>query len=420
MVKGRNVIICIPVLLSGGGTEVQVLGLIRALLNGGYEVAVCCYYEHDEAMVERYQETGIRVILMDLRREAGLVALLKALRSLLVRERPDIVHVQYLAPGLIPIMAARLAGIRTVFSTVHVAGRAAYGWKHKALLRFAARLCTTFFCVSRSAEQFWFGDSEVFEPSTATSGRRHFTIYNGVDVDAIRSIVLSSFGPPKLRSSEAPTLRRSSVPPSLPTCPGRAGPSNPPTLRCSDARKTVGIVGRLSPQKGHSVLLEAMATVAAEVPDVLVLVIGDGPDRAVLEQQVTSHRLRDHVAFTGVLPQDEVFRLYGTMDVLAMPSLFEGFGLTAAEAMAAGLPVVGTRIEGLSEVIDDGVTGYLVPPGDSGALAGRLVELLNDPGKRRRMGQAGHARVKAHFSMERYCGSILGAYRYFSAERENK
>ena len=379
-----------PLLMTGGGTEVQILSLGRALVSKGWRVSVICYYEWDAPVVRQFEEVGAEVRLLNLSRSLDhygpmdALALVVVLRRLLAELKPDVFHVQYLAPALLPIIASRLAGVRAIFATSHIAGSYAYGRKAKALLRIAERLCNTFFCVSQGVERFWFGNSQVFNPATTTPGRRHYTIYNAVDVERIRKLVHPS--------------------------------SEPLNLRTFGPRKIVGIVGRLAEQKGHAVLLDAMKEVVRAVPDVLLLVIGDGPERSSLEQKTKSRGLREQVKWLGVRPQDEVFQLYRSMDVFAMPSLYEGFGLTAVEAMAASLPVVGTAIEGLSEVIEDGITGYLVPPGDARALGERLIELLKDPKKRERMGQAGCERAREKFGMECYRESILAAYETFTAK----
>jgi glycosyltransferase involved in cell wall biosynthesis len=293
---------------------------------------------------------------------------------------PDVVHVQYLAPGLVPIVAARLAGIRTVFATVHIAGSYAYGRKAKIMLRTAARLCTAFFCVSRGVEEFWFGESAVLNEEGAKAERRHYTIYNAVNVGRIRQ---------SANSPGVEGVRRS------------LGLSNRPVL---------GIVGRLTEQKGHSVLLEALPEVISRFPELAVVIIGDGPERQSLEEKATLLGVAGQIVWMGKKSRDEVLGLYGVMDIFVMPSLYEGFGLTAAEAMAAGRPVVASAVDGLEEVVEDGVTGLLVPPGDSVALAAALINLLGHPAKAIEMGRQGKARVQQLFSMERYRESILAAY----------
>jgi glycosyltransferase involved in cell wall biosynthesis len=378
-INSGKILFCVPVLLLGG-TEMQMLSVVRAVKDAGYAVEVCCYYDYDPEVVRLFKAHGVAVSLLNQKKIDGLVRLAMALWPFFYARTDSIVHVQYLAPALFPIIIARLAGVRTLIATSHIAGTYAYNGKHKAMLKLAARFCSAFICVSKGVEAFWFGDSEVWNPSRINVRRKHFTIYNAVDVDKI---------------SEIGDRRK-----------------DPGLVR----KKVIGIVGRLAEQKGHKVLLEAMTEVIKEVPDAILLVIGEGPDREKLERIAKIGGLEDKVCFLGAKSQEDVFRLYGTMDVFAMPSLYEGFGLTAAEAMAASLPVVGTQIIGLSEVTVDGETGYLVPPGNAQALTVKLITLLKDPEKRARMGQAGYEWVKANFSMEMFSESMLSVYEHFGAK----
>jgi glycosyltransferase involved in cell wall biosynthesis len=380
--KPNNVLVCIPVLLVGG-TEMQTLNLAKILIVGGYNVTILCYYEYDKTMVSEFRSIGVRVILMGLKRSDGFLHLLRKLRAIFLNMRPEIVHVQYIAPGLIPIIAARLSGLRTVFATVHQPGRI-YGLKAKLLLRFGALLCTAFFCVSKSTEESWFGNSEMFNPQQINRKRRHFTIYNSVYVPTI--------------TQAGDLTDHESFKKSL----GLEG------------RLVIGVVGRLRKEKGQAILLDAMPQVIKEVPDAKLLVVGDGPDRSQLIRRSKILGIADHVLWFGFKEPAETLQLYSIMDVVAVPSLFEGFGLTAAEAMAAGRPVIASDVDGLKEVIKDGVTGYLVPIGNSNVMAKRLVELLFNPSKAQAMGEAGRQRVKQHFSLERFAEATLSAYRDFS------
>lgn len=381
-----RIMIALPVLLLGG-TEIQVLSVVRSLRDEGYHLTVCCYYEFDSAVLAQFESTGSEVVVLHIQRSDGLLALLFRLRRFFREVQPDIVHVQYLAPGLIPLIAARLAGIKTVFATVHIAGNYAYGTKAKFLLRLASRLCTAFFCVSRGVETFWFGSSALLDAASVQERRRHFTIYNAVDVAGIEKAS---------RLSDTDALRK--------FLELRRGP-------------VLGIVGRLAEQKGHAVLLQAMPEVLKTFPEAVLLIIGDGPERESLEEKSNSYGLADHVVWLGSKTQEEVFRLYGIIDIFVMPSLYEGFGLTAAEAMAAGLPVVASDVEGLREVVDDKETGYLCRPGDSMELAGRLKELLADADQAKAMGGRGRERAKALFSLERFRESMLLAYDELSRRR---
>lgn len=374
-----RVVVAIP-LLNLGGTEIQTLGLVEALVQDGYPVTVCCYHEHDPRMVERFQATGARIALLDRARSDGLWKLLLTLLRFFREHRPGIVHVQYIAPGLIPILAARLARVPVVLATVHIAGRVAYGMKAKVMLRVAARMCDAFICVSKGVERFWFGDALEWSEA-APSSRRHFTIYNAVDVTGIETAVAKA---------DRAAVRRS------------LGVSTEPLI---------GFVGRIAGQKGLPTLLAAMRDVVVAVPSARLVVVGGGPDLEEMRRSTTELGLGHRVSFLGRREPEEIPPLLAAMDVLAVPSVYEGFGLVAAEAMAAGLPVVASDIEGLAEVVEDGVTGRLVPATNSEALASRLIEVLSSGDARRQAGQRGRARASRLFSRSRFGAQVAGFYR---------
>jgi glycosyltransferase involved in cell wall biosynthesis len=373
----RHVVICIPCLLLGG-SELATLSLVKALSQYDYDVTVCCYHEHEAAMVTRCEQAGAKVTLLGLVR-GNLGQLFSTLVGFFRSRRLDVVHVQYLAPGMVPILAARRAGVKHVFATVHAAGQRGYGVKARAMLRISAAFTDHFFCVSQNAERFWFGSvSRVPEPSQWRK-TRHSTIHNGVDVEAIQA------------AGEG--LQRGNFFPDLP----------------ADAQ-VIGIVGRLVQLKGHSTLLQALATVVRKMPQTRLLVIGSGADEARFRQEADALDVADHVLWQGRIEPEVLPQYYHVMDVCAVPSYWEGFGLTAAEAMAAGKPVVGTDVPGLREVIEDQVTGYLVPVGAAPALADRLLELLSRPQFAREMGQRGRERVGRLFDSGPLEGKWIEAY----------
>lgn len=377
----KSIVIAIPV-LHVGGTELQTLSLTRVLRGEGYSVTVCCYYEYDKGMVQRFREAGAGVRLMGYERAQGLWHLAKGLKKLLKKIQPDIVHVQYLAPGLVPMAAARLAGVKTVFATVHQPGRI-YGWKEKLFIRMASRLSTAFFCNSAAVEESWFGDSRVCDPERP-SLRRHCTIYNAIDADRIGAAV---------QSADREGLK------------GALGISG---------RKVVGFVGRIRREKGLDLLLDALPRLLEAIPGAVLVVVGDGPDRQKLRIQTEDMKLGDHVKWLGQKTPEEVYQLYSIMDVVAVPSRFEGFGLVAAEAMAAGLPVVAAQIDGLRELFGEGPDGSLFPAEDSGALARKLAAILSDPGKADVMAREGRRIVRERFTPAAYTSSITSHYRFFT------
>jgi glycosyltransferase involved in cell wall biosynthesis len=147
-------------------------------------------------------------------------------------------------------------------------------------------------------------------------------------------------------------------------------------------------VGRLVPQKGVDVLLRAFATVLRKCPGIRLVIAGDGYQRLYLERLSRHLGLPPHVEFLGWQTGPALARLYQAAEIVVVPSMYEPFGLVALEAMACGRPVVASRTGGLAEVVADGSTGYLVPPGDYLSLAQRMAQLLLEPARAAAMGQA--------------------------------
>jgi glycosyltransferase involved in cell wall biosynthesis len=178
----------------------------------------------------------------------------------------------------------------------------------------------------------------------------------------------------------------------------------------------VGVVGRLSEEKGGvDLLVRAVARLHKTEPSVRLLVVGDGPMRAGLEG-LASKVTEGLVTFTGT--RSDVARLLGAMDVFALPSLSEALPLVVLEAMSAGLPVVATRVGGVPEVVDDGVTGLLLAPGSEDALYWALRRLGAAPNLRAQLGRAGQAHVKAHFTIERMVECIEALYESLLARKQ--
>ncbi len=170
--------------------------------------------------------------------------------------------------------------------------------------------------------------------------------------------------------------------------------------RRTGPRPRILSVGRLVEKKGHSVLLEALAILAAEDTNFEAVIVGDGPERGRLEALINRHGLAGRVELRGAATLDVVRGLHATSDIFALASIIaadgdrDGIPVSIMEAMAAGLPVVSTTVSGIPELVSDAV-GRLVKPGDAPALAHALGALLADPGARRRLGDAAVAEVTA-------------------------
>jgi len=175
----------------------------------------------------------------------------------------------------------------------------------------------------------------------------------------------------------------------------------------------VGIVGRVTPAKGHPEFLEMARRLAAEEPRARFVVVGE-PTRgeetegAAILARIDEFGLRDRVVVTGF--RDDVPDLLGAMDVFAFPSHAEAFGLALIEAMAMALPTVSSNCDGVLDIVVEGETGFMVPPGDAEALTAATRRLLGDPGLRARLGGNGRRRVEERFSEERAYGRLEALY----------
>jgi glycosyltransferase involved in cell wall biosynthesis len=175
------------------------------------------------------------------------------------------------------------------------------------------------------------------------------------------------------------------------------------------------VVASLTQEKGIEVLLRAMLFVAPEFPDARLYLVGDGPLRPTLERLTGELGLETWVRFVGI--QRDVRPFFAACDLALLPSLREGLGLAAIEAMAAGRAVVASSTGGIPEVVAEGETGLLVPPGDAQALAGAVISLLHNPERRRRMGAAGRQRALASFSLARAVSCLEALYEEFLSGR---
>jgi glycosyltransferase involved in cell wall biosynthesis len=184
-------------------------------------------------------------------------------------------------------------------------------------------------------------------------------------------------------------------------------------LGFTDEHLVVGIVGRVTPAKGHREFLEMAAHLAGPFPNARFLIVGEATrgeedeGRAILDGLATGP-LRERVTVTGF--RSDVPDLLAGLDVFAFPSHNEAFGLALIEAMATGLPTVSSDCDGVLDIVVEGETGLMVPPRDGAKLAAAVGALLGDAARRERMGQAGRGRVLGHFTEARMADAIEQLY----------
>lgn len=366
-----KVLICIPCLLTGG-TEIQTLNLVRALVGAGYDVLTACYFEHADAMVDSFRQAGSRVCLFSpdggrVGGWRGLLFLFRALRRVVRAFRPDVAHVQYMAPGAQPIVMLRLLGVRCVVATTHTDADIYASLRVVHLVE--RRLVHAFTCITERAERSYFGTSCLYDEGYKLRRHNHFTIYNALPWPLPQEPVERTFRTPL----------------------------------------TVGVVSRLERIKGMDLVVPAFARVRGRCPGVRLLIVGDGTLRPLMERQIRELGCADAVEWMGRQPQDALPALYGRMNIVWMPSRSEGFGLTAIEAMACGCVVVAARTGGLPEVVPDGEVGLLHNPESAASLAEKTVTLVEDPA---RLSEMSHHAVRhvRRFSFERYARLFADLY----------
>lgn len=167
-----------------------------------------------------------------------------------------------------------------------------------------------------------------------------------------------------------------------------------------DFGKRVIFVGRLDPVKGGPLLIEALAHVIARHPDARLTLIGDGPTRALVETKAEALGIAGAVTFAGFQSQGVVAAMLEDADMLVLPSFAEGVPVVLMEAMASRIPVIASRVAGVQELVEDGVVGFAVPPGDVATLAARISHLMADPALAAQMGIAGRQVVERDFSIQ--------------------
>jgi len=353
-----------------GGVEEVVLALARRLDAREFRLALAAPAPLLEAFAPDLKGVAIETLAVEAeswrrRDEVG------KLSAFIERFRPDVVNAHLFRSAVVAAPLARWHGARVV-ETYH--GRE--GWRRGLIGgsfladRLVARFVDRVIAVSEAARAFLIAGKGY-------DTRKIVVVPNGRDLSVFR--------------------------------PGAGGDAVRKELGIDRATPLVGVLGRLEEQKGHVYLLEAWPSVLAEFPDARLLLVGDGSLRAALERRVDGLAIRPSVLFAGF--RSDAPRVLDALDVLALPSLYEGMPLTAIEASAMAKPVVATAVDGTPEVIREGRTGRLVPPREPAALSRALRALLRDPLAAQRMGRAGRDLVLDRFDLTRQVDATARVYR---------
>jgi L-malate glycosyltransferase len=334
------------------------------------------------AIVRDFIQTGTEVKLLKLDRKTSPVLLIFKLYQHIRIANPTYIHVQYMNPGALPIIAARFAGFKKLYATVHQPCTQSHGRLARLILRSAAVLTSKFIAVSQNAEKSWFGNSHLLNEITPLADQpSHFTIHNAVDIIRIEEI---------LSRSDCRKVKDD--------------------LDISYEKLLIGTVSRLSNEKGVDILIDAFFLLMKSNINTHLLIVGDGPDKEKLMNQTVRLGIGNSVTFTGSADWEKAIKLIGILDIVVVPSRFEGFGLTAAEAMAAGKPVIASDSFGLSEVVVNEETGLLFPPEDSEMLGKQLVRLCESRAIMEEFGRNGKERCQRLFDFDLFRKRISALY----------
>lgn len=349
-----------------GGTELMVARLVARLAGYGVQCEVS-FLDSAGSMAERFRALGVAT--HDLSGGGAPGAFWRLIR-LLRRGRFHIVHLYGFRMSLLGRVAARFVrprpvvvhGIRGLHVTEGEEVERLWTRVAIALERFGSPLVDAYIANSRGAATFL---SERGIPT-----KKFIVIPNGIDP--------SEWAGPRRLTTGLPTI----------VC-----------------------VAHFRPGKRQADLIESVALLLQRGISVRCLLVGDGMRRPEMEALARRRGVERVVEFLGRQSPEEVRALLGSSDVFVLPSLWEGMPVSVMEAMSAGLPVVGTDVPGIRDLVVEGVTGYLVPARDPAGLAARLEPLLRDPALRMRMGEAGRARIVEEFSLEKMVEQHVRSYR---------
>lgn len=205
------------------------------------------------------------------------------------------------------------------------------------------------------------------------------------------------------------------------------GPEPPLPFSKKPGTKIFGVIGRLYPDKGHSLFLRAFANIAGECPNIIGLIAGDGPGKEIILRQIRTLQLEERVYYCGI--RKNIKYIYDSIDYLVIPSFREGLPYVLLEAMACGIPVLATAVGDIPLLVHDEVTGYLVPSGNTDALTRRMKDLITIPDKALNMANEGRKLVEEKYSAKRMVektenlyssllSSVLGLHRNHSFQSD--
>ncbi|OGV39574.1 MAG: hypothetical protein A2X48_13135 [Lentisphaerae bacterium GWF2_49_21] len=356
---------------TAGGTRRYITQVLSHLDLNRFEPVLFCATNRDPAFlqdIELIRKRGIKVLVFPMEREISPISdllLILKMTTAIKREKPDIVHTHSSKAGIIGRTAARLAGLAKIAHTPHVFPfeMAVGGFKRKFYLfleRIAAKWTTLLIAVSEAEKAVALEYGLFNDKNTLVNT-------NGIDPGLW----------PMADAGERGKLREQfGIPKDV---------------------FVVGMVGRFMPQKGHRILIEASEILLKKNNNIHFVLVGDGELKNEIRDMTVLNKTEENFHFFE--QTDKIAPYYAMFDCLVLPSLWEGCPFTVMEAMAMRIPVIASSVGGVKEIVEDKVSGLLVPPADTGSLARAIEKLCEDRKLCERLGEKGHQRILEKFQL---------------------
>jgi glycosyltransferase involved in cell wall biosynthesis len=359
--------------LDAGGAERALVQVVTRLDRSRWEPFVFCLSPEGD-LARPLRDAGVAVVCLGAQKRQGLSVVWR-LSRLLVKLRPTILQTFLHHANIVGRLAGKAARVPVIVSGIRVAEKR--GGIRLWLDRATAWMVARHVCVSQDVAAF----------SAARGGlpvSKLCVIPNGVDAE-------------RLSAAEPADLSQFGIPP---------------------AGRTLLFVGRLDPQKGPFVLMAAVRDLIPRHPDLHVLLVGDGPLRENLQSWVAKENLASRIHFAG--RRDDVPSIFKAAELFVLSSLWEGLPNVVLEAMAAGIPVVASRVEGISDLLIDDRTGLVVPANSSADLAEAIERLLADPQHARQMAHSAQRIANEDFAWSRVVEQYAKTYSELLAPPRSK
>ncbi|MBI4775905.1 MAG: glycosyltransferase [Deltaproteobacteria bacterium] len=351
-----------------GGAEKLLYSELQGMDTRRFQPMVCCLSKKGP-MGEQIEASGVPVVALNrMKHKRFDLQMIRILKDLMLRERIQVVHTHLYDGGRYGRLAAWRCGVPCVVATFHnvyVRRRPRIHLINRMLGHITDRIIAVSSSVKNDLIRF-----DRLPPEKIQ------VLHNTID--------LKAFQEPYDRQA----VRRA--------------------YGINDTDIVVGWVARLAKQKGHGFLFEAIQLMSESYPNLRLLLVGDGPLKQWLVEKARDLAIEERVVFTGTSHQ--VPELMSAMDVFVLPSLWEGLPLVIGEAMAAGVPVVGTDVGGVGELVIDGETGYLIPPGQPQAIREAVESVLEQPDRTRVMVENARKHVEKLFSTSDHTSRLHDLY----------